>query len=228
MGEVNLYIHEPCPASIEIARKVRAWGTPKVRLWVSGDDVRNSEASVRRVIERWLDRMIVDQNVQVDHSVQYYEWDMSAVQVEVIASDGLKALVQRCLAQNMQFAVLGESAKSKGQMTCFVDAPQRTELPDSWQKFRWLASYDEVLQFCQEQGVFDFDLRNTSLFCKTGKIEQGAPVYKELSTGNFIYFDNLHKTHYEVFSPTGRHLGEMSMNGTLDRHTADASKRLAL
>ena len=28
MGEVNLYIHEPCAASVEVAQKVRAWRTP--------------------------------------------------------------------------------------------------------------------------------------------------------------------------------------------------------
>ena len=228
MGEVNVYIHEPCRASLEVARKIRAWGTPKVRLWLSADDMEDCEVSVRRVIEQWRDGKIVDWNIQIDNSVKYYEWNLSAVQVDTITSNGLKALVQRCLTQNIQFVVLGDSTKCKGRMACFVDAPQRTNLPDSWQKFRWLTSYDEVLQFCQEQGVFDFDLRNTSRFSKIGKIEQGAPVYKELSTGYFIYFDNLHKTHYEVFSSTGRHWGEMSLNGTLDRLTADPNKHLSL
>lgn len=228
MGEVNLFIHKPSVASVEIAKKIRAWGTPKVRLWVSCEDVRNCEAAVRRVIENWRDGKIVDQNVQIDHSIQYYEWDMSAVHVEVIASEGIKALIQRCANQGTQFVVLGASEKIKGRMTCFVDAPQRTDLPDSWQKFRWVTSYDEVLQFCREQGVFEFDLANTSRFCATGKIEQGAPVYKELSTGNFIYLDNLHKTHYEVFSPTGQHLGEMSLNGKLDRQKTDSDKHLQL
>lgn len=228
MGEVNIYIHEPCAASVEVAKEIRAWRTPKVRLWFSTDDMEDSEASVWRVIKHWRDGKIVDQNVQVAHSIGYYEWNLSSVQVDVIASHGLQALIQRCMNQSTQFAILGESAKSKGRMTCFVDAPQRANLPDVWHKFRWLTSYDEVLQFCREQSVFDFDLADTSRFSPTGKVEQGASVYKERSTGYFIYLDNLHKTHYEVFSPTGRHVGEMSMNGILDRHTADASKRLAL
>lgn len=228
MGEVNLYIHEPCPASIEIARKVRAWGTSKVRLWISSDDVSNCDASVRGVINQWRDSKIVDQNIRVDHSIHYYEWNLLAVQVEVIASVGLKALIQRCTDQGTQFAVLSESAKSKGRITCFVDAPQLMDLPDAWQKFQVLTSYDEVLQFCREQGVFDFDLTDTSRFSPTRKVEQGEPVYREWSTGYFIYLDNLHKTHYEVFSPTGRHLGEMSMTGVLDRHAADSTKHLRM
>ena len=226
MGDVNLYIHEPCPASIEIARKIRAWGTPKVRLWLSAEDMEHCDVSIRRVIEQWRDGKIVDRNIQIDNSVNYYECNLSAVHVEVIVSSGLKALIQRCTDQGTQFAVLSESAKSKGRMTCFVDAPQQMDLPDAWQKFQWLTSYDEVLQFCREQGVFDFDLTDTSRFSPTGKFEQGAQVYKERSTGNFIYLDNLHKTHYEVFSSTGQHLGEMSLNGTLDRHMADSNKRL--
>lgn len=226
MGVVNLYIHEPSSALLEIASEVREWRTPKVRLWVSDDDMRNCDATVRRIIGTWLDHRIVDQNVQVDNSVGYYEWDVSAVQIGVIASNGLKALVQRCMSQNMQFAVLGDSAKCKGRMTCFVDAPQKLDLPCSWLNCRWMTTYDEVLQFCHEQGVFDFDLSDTSRFCPTGKSEQGAPIYKELSTGNLIYLDNMHKTHYEVFSPIGRHLGEMSLNGQLDRLAADNRKRL--
>lgn len=228
MGQVNIYIHEPCAASVEVVQKVRDWRTPKVRLWASEADVRNCEASVRRVIENWRDAKVVEHNVQVDHSIQYYEWDMPAVQVELITSNGLKALMQRCADQGIQFAILCKSAKSKGRMACFVDAPQRTDLPCAWQKFRWLTSYDEVLQLCREQGVFDFDLADTSRFSPTGKVEQGALVYKEQSTGYFIYLDNLHKTHYEVFSPTGRHVGEMSMNGQLDRSAADARKRLEI
>lgn len=225
MGQVNIYIHKPCAVSVEVAQKVRAWRTPKVRLWFSMDDTEDSEVSVRRVIKQWRDGKIVDKNVQVDHSVGYYEWDLSSVQVEEIASTGLQALIQRCTDQGIRFAILGESTKSKGRMTCFVDAPQRSGLPCAWQKIRWLTSYDEVLQFCREQGVFDFDLTDTSRFSPTGKVEQGAPVYKERSTGYFIYLDNMHKTHYEVFSPAGQHLGEMSLNGQLDRSTADNRKR---
>ena len=228
MGEVNIYVYEPSAASVKVAKKVRDWGTSKVRLWVSCDDVKNCEASVRRVIEHWRDRKFVDQNVQVDNSIQYYEWHMSSVQVEVIASDGLKALIQRYMKQKMEFAVLGDSAKCKGRMTCFVDAPQLMDLPDAWQKFQWLTSYDEVLRFCREQGVFDFDLTDTHYFSPTGKIIQGAQVYKELSTGNLVYLDNLHKTHYEVFSLTGKHLGEMSMNGILDPSMADTGKHLRM
>ncbi len=228
MSKVDLYIHKPCAASVKIAEDIRGWETSKVCLWLSTDDMEDCEVSVRRVIQQWHDCHFVGQNIQINHSIQYYEWDSSAVRVEEIASEGLKALMQRRAQHNTQFVVLGESKKIKRRMTCFFDAPQRTDLPDTWYMFRWLTSYDEVLQFCQAQGVFDFDLNNVSLFRKTRRIEHGEPVYEELSTGNFIYFDNLHKTHYEVFSPTGRHLGEMSLNGTLDCLTADSNKYLSL
>ena len=57
---------------------------------------------------------------------------------------------------------------------------------------------------------------------------QGAAVYKEKVSGNFFYLDNLHKNHYEVFSQMGRHLGEMSLNGNLNREKADLNKHLEL
>ena len=53
-------------------------------------------------------------------------------------------------------------------------------------------------------------------------------VFLSKDGDNFIYLDNLHKTHYEVFSSTGQHLGEMSLNGDLDRLVADPGKHLRL
>jgi hypothetical protein len=228
MEAVNLYIQELTPSSLGIIKKVRAWGTSKVRLWIGSDDLKESETLIRRIIANWRDGRIIDQNVQIDHSIGYYEWNLETVNVDVITSNGLKALIQRCLAQNMQFAILCDSARCKGRMVCFVDAPQRSDLPDLWRRFPCLASYDEVFQFCQRKGVFDFDLTNTSRFCETGKVVQGAAVYKEKVSGNFFYLDNLHKNHYEVFSQMGRHLGEMSLNGNLNREKADLNKHLEL
>ena len=224
MAEVNVYLHGLSQASLAIVKKVRAWGTRKVRLWVSAENLRQS--SFKGLVANWRDGRAIDQNVQVDNSIGYYEWDLKTVGIDPITSKGLRALIQRCRTQNLQFVILGEGAKSKNRFACFVDAPQRPDLPDGWQTCEWVTTYEELLVLCQRRGVFDFDLTNSVLFARAEQIVQGAPVYKELKTGHLIYLDHLHKTHYEVFDSQGKHLGEMSLNGDLDRTKADPNKRL--
>lgn len=223
MDEVNVYLHGLSKDSLAIAKKVRAWGTRKVRLWVSAENLRQS--SFKGLVANWRDGRAIDQNVQVDNSIGYYEWDLTAVGIDPITSGGLKALIQRCRTQNLQFVILGEGVKVKNRFVGFVDAPQRHELPDSWHVCEWVTTYEELLALCQQRGVFDFDLTNDSRFVRVGQGGQSEPVYKELNTGNLIYLDRLHKTHYEVFDHQGKHLGEMSLNGDLDRTKADATKR---
>lgn len=224
MDEVNVYLHGLSQDSLAIAKKVRAWGARKVRLWVSEENLRQSP--FKGLVANWRDGHVIDQNVQVDNSISYFEWDLKTVGIDPITSEGLKALVQRCRTQNLQFVILGEGAKSKDRFSGFVDAPQRPDLPDGWHVCEWVTTYEELLVLCQQRGVFDFDLTNVSRFVRAGQGGQCETVYRELKTGNLIYLDRLHKTHYEVFDPQGKHLGEMSLNGDLDRTMADPNKRL--
>ncbi|GHT38307.1 hypothetical protein AGMMS49965_01230 [Bacteroidia bacterium] len=59
-------------------------------------------------------------------------------------------------------------------------------------------------------------LDNIERFRQTNRIEQGQRVYQEISTNNYWYLDNLHKTHYEVYNAKAEHLGEASLQGNLD------------
>lgn len=223
MGEVNVYLHGLNQDSLAIAKKVRSWGTRKVRLWVSEENLKQS--SFKGLVANWRDGQVIDQSVQVDNSIGYYEWNLTVVGIDPITSGGLKALIQRCRTKNLQFVILGEGVKVKNRFVGFVDAPQRHELPGSWHVCEWVTTYEELLALCQQRGVFDFDLTNVSQFVRAGQGGQGETVYKELKTGNLIYLDRLHKTHYEVFDSHGKHLGEMSLNGGLDYSKADSNKR---
>lgn len=71
-----------------------------------------------------------------------------------------------------------------------------------------------------------FGLKNNPLFLKkAGQQFQGAQVYQEFSTGRYLYKDNLHSNHYEVFSKQGVHLGVASLEGELDKEYADSKKK---
>jgi hypothetical protein len=57
---------------------------------------------------------------------------------------------------------------------------------------------------------------NTERFCRTGQSRQGQTVYREITTGNYWYLDNLHKIHCEVFNSTGEHIGIADLQGNID------------
>lgn len=226
MNEVNIYIHEPCNASISIARKIREWGSRKVQLWVCEEDLKKASPDIRGIVRNWRDGKSVERNITVDGSCFYCEWDFESWSVTHVVSDGLKALMARCRNQKLEFLVLGTSTKYKGQMIGFVDAPHDDSLPNGWCKFHWMTTYDAVLDYCKQHRVFDFDLGNAELFQPVEGHD--FPIYKSLKTGYFIYLDKLHNDHYEVFNSKGEHLGEMTLNGDLDRTKADARKHFKL
>jgi hypothetical protein len=84
-----------------------------------------------------------------------------------------------------------------------------------------------------EQWVIDkldnrnFLERNSHRFKKTARASgQGTVIYQELETGNYWYFDNFHKTHFEVFNPLNEHLGEADLRGILNTTKQDKTKKI--
>ena len=74
-----------------------------------------------------------------------------------------------------------------------------------------------------------FSLRNADRFQTTSYRWKKQAIYREVTTGNYWYYDYFHKEnkqHFEVFSPVGIHLGEANTNGMLDTSKADGDKRI--
>ena len=87
----------------------------------------------------------------------------------------------------------------------------------------------QFAQLLSQRGIIvNFTLRNHSRFKKTSYITKGNEcIYTCLETGHLWYFDNFHKTHYEVFNENGDiHLGEADMDGNLKEGTADNGKSI--
>lgn len=74
--------------------------------------------------------------------------------------------------------------------------------------------------------VVDFSLSDTSRFKKTHFNIQGKVVYKELSTKCYWYEDNLHHSHYEIFSKNEEHMGIADYSGTVDISKRVAGRKL--
>jgi len=73
-----------------------------------------------------------------------------------------------------------------------------------------------------------FSLKNTTLFIKTTKIQQGQSVFREISANRYWYLDNFHKTHYEVFDSQGKHIGIANLDGSIDASKKDNTKTITI
>lgn len=65
-------------------------------------------------------------------------------------------------------------------------------------------------------------LKDTTRFEKTSIICQGRSVYQEISTQYFWYLDNLHRSHFEIFDPTGKHHIRV---GDLEGNSRESTKK---
>ena len=106
---------------------------------------------------------------------------------------------------------------------------QHTEL-EKWlelnlQLSRFEYDFDSTTPPTDEQTL----LIDKALFLKTKNIFHGRAIYKEIKTNHFWYVDNLHfgaKSHIEVFTSTGSHIGEADLNGCINYTKCDNTKVL--
>lgn len=217
--EVNvLFLDDTC-VTRKILARVRNWRKPNLRLWFRSKDVSSIAKYIRDLNQ-------IDSSIKIDHSIGLFEWSIDGATVRPVTDVGLRAMVSRMDSQGLEFVIVGQGPRCKNRFVGFHDALNRQDLPDKFYKVRWFGDGDELERYCDEIGLFEFHLDDPNRFEKTSHVENGASVYRELSTRRLIYKDMLHKTHYEVFDKFGRHLGEMSIQGVLDCSRVDVSKRI--
>lgn len=87
----------------------------------------------------------------------------------------------------------------------------------------------EFSQWVTTLGTPDFSLTDKTRFERTNQKHVKQRIYKEITTGNYWYYDFFHDTnkkHFEVFNAQGVHLGEANTDGTLNTEKADNQKRI--
>ena len=128
----------------------------------------------------------------------------------------------------LRMVEISKNESSLSKLDCLDDRDGLTD---------WL---DEQLQ--SERFDYDFSsftspadlqtvLRDSKRFQPTTYRWHERRVYQEIGTGYHWYVDNLHKgvsAHLEVFDDNGNHIGEATLDGTLDVGKSDPSKRLKL
>lgn len=232
MKFLNIFVHTLSRSCVDLAAKIRnKIHSKKIRLWVSSEELNTCvDTKLKSIIANWRDRRDIESYLKIDHSIGYYEWDLSKTGVESVASVGLQALISRRDNCDEEFIIISDAPKCKNKAVYFTDAKHKEELPSRWYKYSWFTKIEEIHALCKNLGVCDFDLKlkDKNQYVSIGIPGHVHPAYKELSTGRIIYLDTFHKDHYECFSRTGKHLGEMTLNGDLEPNTGDPRKDFKL
>ena len=229
MDYLNIYFETLDANTCSILKGIRVNLSHKTKLWFNTQACNTADDTIKRQIRNIRNYSKIDENISLDHSVQYYEWDGQQV---IPLNSSLNFLIQRHLSHKTSFLIIGNQEKYKHLLLVFIDAFQRKDLPNSFLKFKHFNTWNELFDYFMKEGMFNFCLDNPQKFKRTSKTYQGAPIYEDLrksTKGQLIYLDKLHKVygeHYEVFDGTGNHLGEMTLNGTFDPTKRDPNKKL--
>lgn len=217
MIKVNIYFRVINNETTQILDRLREERLPYAKIWLPKD---GQDYIIRF---RTRDIAIIDYN-KVYNLPECYRWDIES-KIVYPEIEGLDHLLARTIDYNTGFVCVDSRRHPCGQIVLFHDSIQHSDYPDRFYRIPVFDSYLGLRSYIE--AIPDhFSLENNPRFSRTVYIEQGARVYVELATNRYWYLDNLHKDHYEVFSPQGIHIGEANLNGELDYTKRDIEKRV--
>ena len=206
MSKINIYFKVIDGTTAPILKWISDIRSRNIQIWFDKNIIGD-----KALIARYKTASNIDFN-QTDKSLRYFEWKIQkeSHNIECI-NCGLMHLIARNDIDSTMFIVIDNTKYIHDQIVLFKDAIHEKELPDSFFKVPCFNTIDDVYNYCNEKGIFEFSLEDKNKFAYENGMGpiQGAKVYKELATGRYWYMDMLHKSHYEVFNPTGKQfLGE--------------------
>jgi hypothetical protein len=218
--QLNVYFKTIDDATRPILKELRDMRHPAIKLWVN--DSQKTEVCFMRDYTKI-------EHTNTDHQLTCINWDVNTYQ-GIPEGDGMEHLAWRSLKEHTQFVCIDSAAHCKQQIVLFQDAKHLKEYPCEFVKVPCFDNLSSLMDYAMSKGVFSFSLDDTLRFERyhgIGQI-QGAKVYKEKGENRYWYLDMLHKTHYEVFDHTGKHLGEADMDGKIDFSQGDKNKTINL
>ena len=215
---LNVYFHILDEVTRPIYEKLRGWRPKGIKLWLNSEEMGRAEALPK-------DICFIDHPVKGDDLCSYC-WDVEHTAVTLL-SGGLHHLAAWQEVYPKSFICIDSEVHRHNRLVLFRDAVHRDDYPNEFVHVPCFNGWEGLLAHLENQGFLRFSLEDPRRFTRTNTIVQGAPVYREISTGNHWYLDNFHKTHYEVFDASGNHhLGEADLDGNLDRKKKDRNKRV--
>ena len=220
---LNIYFKTIDDTTLPILKELREKRYRSVKYWFNGNSLNLNQ------IKHLLRDATSVNHPETDNNLTCYNWDIEQCCVYP-EHDGLEHLAWRCINDKTQFVCIDNCHHYNNQLVLFQDAIQEANYPQTFIKIPCFHTIRELMTYAQEQGFFNFSLKDCNRFEKCSGIGpiQGATVYKEKASGRYWYIDMLHKTHYEVFDCRGRHWGEADMNGELNQNKKDENKTIDL
>ena len=215
---INVFVRDLNDFHSEIA-PIRSVYRTKIKFWFPQISISDSR------ISQWKDAEEIETKT-TDKSLTYIQWDLDKCICNILYDERIH-LAERTKFSN--FLMLDKNNYNKDSFIMFRDAKHKKELPDAFIKIHSFKSFDSLLTYCRDEGLFGFSIEDTSFFTKDSQlsVKEGTYVAKEIKTGYFWYLDLLHKNHYEVFDNTGKkHIGEANLNGEMIPDSADKKKHL--
>ncbi len=174
---------------------------------------------------KWRIRTIsVEAKNHTDVSCNYFKWDLGDFKIDY-SNDILSIMAERIFKQplNENHILINfnhDISSSSSRFYVFKDAHHKLELPNNFAQIPFVENGEDLITWLATYKVKAFSLLDRRSFTRTNFIQQGQTAFRENSTGNLWYLDNLHKNHYEVFNSIKQHLGKATLEGELIANSA--------
>lgn len=172
------------------------------------------------------------------HSVD----DIFVCDKEVVTETSIAELAERILRDNKLLAIIINFSNSKYKNKNVLEVTKNEGdscnlscVEEKGQIEEWLSQALDIADNNYDYNSTDTPrdhqtvLKNLLGFKKTGQVQSGRMIYRELETGYYWYVDNLHvgkAAHLEVFDSQGKHIGEAALSGEIDTNKQDRNKQI--
>lgn len=160
----------------------------------------------------------------------YVNWNINYTVTDAkrLISEAAEAKLHEAEDETILINISNAYVNNRDSVHVIKDAIHYTELP----QLITVPVANNEIEFSEWHTTLaspEFSVRDKSRFQVTAFKWEKQSIYLEIATGNFWYYDYFHnenKMHYEVFNPTGIHLGEANTDGVLDTAKSSNAKRI--
>lgn len=160
----------------------------------------------------------------------YVHWNITSIyeNAKAIIAEAAEAKYNEGTDKTVIINIAEAYVNNREEIHIIKDAPHVNDLPILVS----IPSVNNEIEFSQWITALitpNFSLTDKKRFERTNQLHVKQRIYREITTGNYWYYDFFHDTnkkHFEVFSAQGLHLGEASTEGVLDITKADNQKRI--
>lgn len=191
--------------------------------WLNVHEIENG----RHAIRLFLSRTSVDINTKPlkEGQCRYILWNYDkSPTVEDNPHRLLVEMTERKYRYEEEESVLVDVCESldacRSVLLTFKDAKHIESYPKEFVRIPFVLSQEELELWIDTHSIKGFTLFDKNRFQRTGRVYDGKPIFREISTQQLWYLDNLHKDEYEVFDSKGKHLGTAALSGVMNSNSS--------